>query len=76
MKHLIFPLLLLGLVTGILAGGCGEELPPSSVTSGGYPRVVLAELMTTTWCGWCPTAEEAMDRLFDEEGPTKLAVIH
>ncbi|MBD3237463.1 MAG: hypothetical protein GF330_12225 [Candidatus Eisenbacteria bacterium] len=76
MKHLLCPLLLLALAVGILAGGCGDELPSSSVTGEGYARVVLAELLTTTWCGWCPTAEEAMDRLFDEEGPERLAVIH
>lgn len=76
MRRLRLPILAATITAVILAGGCGKELPSSSGPTEGYDRIVLAELFTTVWCGWCPTAEEAMDRLFDEEGPTRLAVIH
>jgi len=71
-KRLVFPLLL---GTLILAG-CGDELPTTSGAADGYERVVLSELFTAVWCGNCPLAEEALDRLHDEEGPERLAVIH
>lgn len=58
------------------AGGCGEELPTPGGLSDGYERVVLAELFTAVWCGNCPIAEAALDRLVEEEGIERLAVIH
>jgi hypothetical protein len=60
-------------------GGCGKELPTPPSDSVGYERVVLCELFTAVWCGNCPLAEAALDRLTDEEGPKgseRLAVIH
>lgn len=48
-------------------------------TAGAQPeftRTVLGEMFTTWWCTNCPIAEEALDTLYDEEGPAQLAVIH
>ena len=42
----------------------------------GFTRTVLGEMFTTWWCVNCPVAEEALDTLYDEEGPAELAVIH
>ncbi len=42
----------------------------------GFARTVLGEMFTTWWCVNCPAAEEALDTLYDEEGPAQLAVIH
>jgi len=60
----------------LLLAGCGEELPPPTGSADGYERVVLAELFTAVWCGNCKYSEEALDCLYDEEGPRRLAVIH
>ena len=38
-------------------------------------RVVLVELLTATWCLYCPNAEQAIDELIDELGPGNLCVI-
>ncbi len=66
-----------------LLAGCGKELPPAATTTDGYERVVLAELFTAVWCGNCPLAEAALDKLHDEaypapgsDGQPRLAVIH
>ncbi|MBM3318667.1 MAG: hypothetical protein FJY75_12525, partial [Candidatus Eisenbacteria bacterium] len=56
--------------------GCGEELPTPAGAEDGFERTVLAELFTAVWCGNCPIAEAALDRLVDEEGIGRLAVIH
>ncbi len=72
MKRLLFA----ALAATLLAASCAEEFGQPGGGGEGYERVVLAELFTATWCGNCPKAEEALDRLFEEEGPGKLAVIH
>lgn len=72
MKRLLF----VALAAALLVVSCAEEFGQPGGEVEGYERVVLAELFTATWCGNCPKAEEALDRLFDEQGPDKLAVIH
>ncbi|MFH1144719.1 MAG: hypothetical protein V1774_09275 [Candidatus Eisenbacteria bacterium] len=67
---------ILAFLGAFLAAGCGQELPRPAGTSPGYERTVIAELFTTVWCGNCGYAEEALDRLHEEEGPARLAVIH
>lgn len=69
---------LLFLVPALLAG-CGKELPTASGAES--ERVVLAELFTAVWCGNCPFAESAIERLYAEQatrgagGTPRLAVI-
>jgi hypothetical protein len=48
-----------------------------NVTAGGelVDRVVLVELLTATWCLYCPNSEEALLRLIDEFGPANLCVV-
>jgi hypothetical protein len=60
----------------LLTAGCGRELPTPAGIEDGYERVVLCELFTAVWCGNCPLAEAALDRLVEEETTRKLAVIH
>ncbi len=69
-------LLFMAMVAVLLTAGCAEELGSPGAEVEGFERVVLAELFTATWCGNCPKAEAGLDQLFDEEGPSKLAVIH
>ncbi len=69
-------LLWITLAVVVFAAGCAKELSTPEGAGGGYERIVLAELFTATWCGNCPKAEEALDTLYDEEGATRLAVIH
>lgn len=69
-------LLLLGLALGVVGIGCGKDLPVSGSSDGESERVVLTELFTSLNCANCPEAEEALDHLYDEEGPADLAVIH
>jgi hypothetical protein len=63
-------------VAFLVALSCGKKLPVSTGPTEGFDRVVLAELFTTVWCANCPEAEAALDRLYDEEGSTRLAVVH
>ena len=39
------------------------------------PRVVLAELFTATWCGYCPYATNAINTLAEEYGTSALVVL-
>lgn len=39
------------------------------------PRTVLMELMTATWCPYCPSAEDASYSLADQYGPSQVALI-
>jgi len=64
------------LALGVLGIGCGKDLPVSGSSDGEFERVVLTELFTSLDCANCPEAEEALDHLYDEEGPASLAVIH
>jgi thiol-disulfide isomerase/thioredoxin len=67
---------------GLLA--CGNA-PLSSVTSpsstapsSSLPatgQVVLAEMFTGDWCGYCPPAAQAIEKLAKELGPEKLLVL-
>jgi hypothetical protein len=34
-------------------------------------RGVAMELFTATWCGYCPYANHALNRIYDEQGPDK-----
>jgi hypothetical protein len=38
-------------------------------------RSVLVELFTTTWCFYCPEAEEALGRLLDQLGSDRLSIV-
>ncbi len=69
-------LLFVALAAALLVTGCAEELGKPDGGGEGYERVVLAELFTATWCGNCPKAEAGLDRLYEEEGPGRIAVIH
>jgi thiol-disulfide isomerase/thioredoxin len=40
--------------------------------AGAAEKMVVAELFTTTWCPSCPTAEDAITKLTQEKGPSKL----
>ena len=42
--------------------------------SGTTQRVMLAELFTATWCGFCPYATDAINKLAEEYG-SSLAVL-
>jgi hypothetical protein len=50
---------------------------PAEPQSRSVSRVVLTELFTATWCGACPSAVGAMDRLADDTNyfPDKIAMI-
>jgi hypothetical protein len=69
-------LLFVASAAALLVVGCAEEFGKPDGEVPGYERVVLAELFTATWCGNCPKAEAALDQLYEEEGPDKIAVIH
>ncbi len=55
------------------AGGDAEDGGQPRATS----RTVLGELFTATWCGYCPAAVNAMDKLLDDPAyfPSRLVVI-
>jgi hypothetical protein len=82
MKRTLAPLLGLALralplaLALLITAGCGRELPTPGGIADGYDRVVLCELFTAVWCGNCPLAEAALDRLVEEEGTQRLAIIH
>ncbi|MGD8718550.1 MAG: hypothetical protein PVH29_06960 [Candidatus Zixiibacteriota bacterium] len=38
-------------------------------------RGVAMELFTATWCGYCPYANYALNRIYDEQGPDKWAPV-
>jgi thiol-disulfide isomerase/thioredoxin len=38
-------------------------------------RVVLTELFTATWCGYCPYATQAINKLAEEYGSSRLVVL-
>jgi thiol-disulfide isomerase/thioredoxin len=49
----------------------GEEPPLYATTQ----RIVLAELFTATWCGFCPYATRAINELADQYGSSRLVVL-
>jgi thiol-disulfide isomerase/thioredoxin len=48
---------------------------PPSVAASSNQKIVLAELFTSTWCGFCPYATQAINKLADEYGPSQLLIL-
>ena len=58
-----------------LSGDASPKDDTLSILTATYPRTVLAELFTATWCPPCSRADPAADRLAEEEGLDKLALL-
>jgi thiol-disulfide isomerase/thioredoxin len=70
----IAPLAIIG-STGVNWYDSSNTGNPSPSSTGPTDRVVLAELFTAASCTFCPTSSSSIDRLSDEYGPERLAVI-
>jgi thiol-disulfide isomerase/thioredoxin len=63
---------LLALLTASFALSFGFKQQTASAST---QKVVLAELFTATWCGYCPYATQAINKLADEYGSSQLLVL-
>jgi len=65
------------LIALILLSSCTKDYNPyyTEPPKEGVPRVVLAELMSATWCKNCPIADAALISLLHEMGANKLSVV-
>jgi len=57
------------------AAACPVFSEEGSINYGTTQRIVLAELFTATWCGYCPYATQAINKLAQEYGSSRLAVL-
>lgn len=78
MKKLrLFQILVITIITLPLLSSClasTSSSGSSSIPVADADRVVLAEVFTGTWCGWCPYADRAIETLATEQG-SNLAVL-
>jgi len=68
----LLPLLLIALLVTLSAASFKSRPQTASAS---VQRVVLAELFTATWCGYCPYATRAINQLSNEYGSTRLLVL-
>lgn len=61
--------------------GQPDEYAPGNSVDGGvisigesYPRTVVMEEFTGTWCGWCPRGMVALDKLSEEYGDEFIGI--
>ena len=69
--------LLIAMAALLLASSCGRRLPSQPGGAGGtgtYPRAVLLEMFTATWCTNCPVADADIERLAHELGDDAVLV--
>lgn len=53
----------------------GDSIDPDNPSEGVYPRKVLMEVFTATWCGPCATYDHLADQVADEFGSEKVLLI-
>ncbi|MCE5223591.1 hypothetical protein LLG10_05300 [bacterium] len=81
MKRLLFGLVILAVfLTSLMPGfaSCHQKLVSNqtgSMAGNPFPRKVLLELFTATWCGPCAEYGHLADELADEFGPEKVILV-
>jgi len=53
----------------------GDPIEPDDPSEGVYPRKVLMEVFTATWCGPCAAYDHLADKVADEFGPEKVLLV-